>query len=88
MTSAGGPFLDVEVDRASISAELAGLEELMRRLEKHRESDIMASDPAHRCDAVNLVHYLALWQGDVRDLQRCGSVALSANLTRDLGVRA
>src|ERR1022692_2050173 len=45
LTSAGGPFLDVEVDRASISAELAGLEELMRRLEKHRESDIMASDP-------------------------------------------
>src|SRR5664280_723142 len=53
LTSTGGPFLDVEVDRASISADLAGLEELMRRLEKHRESDIMASDPAHRRDAVN-----------------------------------
>ena len=88
MTSAGGPFLDVEVDRASISAELAGLEELMRRLEKHRESDIMASDPAHRRDAVNLVHYLALRQGDVRDLQRWGSVALSANLAPNLAVRA
>jgi len=71
-----------------MSAELAGLEELMRRLEKHRESDIMASDPAHRRDAVNLVHYLALRQGDVRDLQRWGSVALSANLAPNLGVRA
>ena len=70
MTSAGGPFLDVDVDRASIIAELAGLEELMRRMERHRESDIMASDPAHRRDAVNLVHYLALRQGDVRHLQR------------------
>ena len=37
----------MEGDRASISAELAGPEERMRRLEKHRESDIMASDPAH-----------------------------------------
>jgi pyruvate kinase len=53
-----------------MSAELAGLEERMRRLEKHRESDIMASNPTHRRDAVNLVHYLALRQGDVRDLQR------------------
>jgi hypothetical protein len=71
-----------------MSAELAGLEELMRRLEKHRESDIMASDPTHRRDAVNLVHYLALRQGDVRDLQRWGSVVLSANLAPNLGVRA
>ena len=78
----------MEVDRASISADLAGLEEPMRRLEKHRESDIMASDPAHRRDAVNLVHYLALRQGDVCDLQRWGSVALSTNLTPNLGVRA
>src|SRR5664280_1434545 len=61
LTSTGGPFLDVEVDRASISAELAGLEELMRRLEKHRESDIMVSDPAHRFDAVNLV----LWDPNI-----------------------
>ena len=61
MTSAGGPFLDVEGDRASISAELAGPEERMRRLEKHRESDIMVSDPAHRCDAVNLV----LWDPNI-----------------------
>ena len=42
----------------------------MGRLEKLREPDILASDPAHRRDAVNLVHYLALRQGDVRHLQR------------------
>ena len=70
MTNAGEPFLDVDVDRASIIAELAGLEELMRRMERNRESDIMAVDPAHRRDAVNLVHYLALRNGDVRHLQR------------------
>ena len=70
MTNAGGSFPDVDVDRASIGAELAGLEELMRRMERHHESDIMAADPAHRRDAVNLVHYLALRQGDARHLQR------------------
>jgi len=42
----------------------------MRRLEKLREPDIVASDPSHRRDVINLVHYLALRQGDVRHLQR------------------
>ena len=70
MTTADGLFDEVGVDRASISAELAGLEALMRRLESHHESDIKASDPVHRRDAINLVHYLALRQGDVRHLQR------------------
>jgi pyruvate kinase len=58
------------VDRASISAELCVLEDLMRRIETHREQDIMAADPSHRRDAVNLVHYLALRQGDISHLQR------------------
>jgi hypothetical protein len=39
-------------------------------MEKARDSDILAVDPTHRRDAVNLVHYLALRQGDVRNLQR------------------
>jgi len=58
------------VDRASIGADLAALETSMRRIEKDRDSDISAVDPAHRADAVNLVHYLALRQGDARNLQR------------------
>ncbi len=58
------------VDRVSIGADLVGLESFMRRMEKARDSEILAVDPAHRSDAVNLVHYLALRQGDVRNLQR------------------
>ena len=58
------------VDRVSISADLAGLEDLMRGLEVARLKDIALVDPAHRIDAINLVHYLALRQGDVRHLQR------------------
>jgi pyruvate kinase len=69
LTDAPGPLLDGDIDRASIGAELAGLEDLMRRLETLREPDIVAADPAHRRDVVNLVHYLALRQGDVRHLQ-------------------
>ena len=59
-----------KVDRASVSADLEGLENLMRRMEKAHDSEVSAVDPAHRSDAVNLVHYLALRQGDVRNLQR------------------
>ena len=66
----GGAGNAGSVDRASISAELAVLEGFMRQTEKHREQDILAVDPTHRRDAVNLVHYLALRQGDVRHLQR------------------
>jgi len=62
--------VDGQVDRASIGAELATLEGLMRQMETHHASDIMAVDPAHLPDAVNLVHYLALRQGDVSHLQR------------------
>ena len=59
-----------KVERASVGADLEGLEDFMRRMEKARESEILAVDPAHRSDAINLVHYLALRQGDVRNLQR------------------
>ena len=65
-----GPDDHVAIDRATIRAELAGLEDLMRRLEKLREPDILQVDPAHRRDAINLAHYLALRQGDFGHLQR------------------
>ena len=64
------PGGDESVNRALIGAELAELEDLMRQMEKHREPDIMAADPTHHRDAVNLVHYLALRHGDISHLQR------------------
>jgi pyruvate kinase len=58
------------MERASIGAELGRLEDLMRRMEKDREPEISLVGPAHRVDAINLVHYLALRHGDVQHLQR------------------
>jgi len=57
-------------DRVSIRADLAGLEDLMFRLEQIHAEDIAAVRPDHRPDAINLVHYLALRHGDLRHLQR------------------
>ena len=57
-------------EMASIRADLAGLEVRMRRLAQDYSADIAAVVPEHRDDAVNLVHYLALRQSDVRGLQR------------------
>ena len=57
-------------DRASIRADLAGLEDLMHRLEQVHGEDIAAVRPEHRPDAINLVHYLALRHDDRRQLQR------------------
>jgi pyruvate kinase len=54
----------------SIRAELAGLEDLMARLEHIHGEDVAAVHPHHRSDALNLVDYLALRHGDVRQLQR------------------
>jgi len=70
MGSAEPSAVDGQVNRASIGAELAALEDLMRQMERHHESDIKAVDPAHIPDAINLVHYLALRRGDVSHLQR------------------
>ena len=70
MGSAEPSVVGRQVDRASIGAELVALEDLMHQMETHHESDIMAVDPAHLLDAVNLVHYLALRRGDVSHLQR------------------
>ena len=57
-------------ERRAIAADLARLEDAMERLEARHESEIEQVHPHHRADAVNLVHYLALRQGDVRSLQR------------------
>ena len=57
-------------DRASIRADLVGLEGLMLSRERIHSKDIAAVRPEHRLDAINLVHYLALRHGDLRQLQR------------------
>jgi pyruvate kinase len=53
-----------------MSADLAGLEDLMHHLEGVHRTDIAAVHRDHRTDAINLVHYLALRHSDVRQLQR------------------
>ncbi|MCU4186707.1 hypothetical protein K6U06_20250 [Acidiferrimicrobium sp. IK] len=68
MTAKDHPVGDVE--RRAISAELVALAALMRDMEAERAADISSVDPAHRQDAANLIHYLALRQGDVRHVQR------------------
>ncbi len=57
-------------ERRPIAADLGHLEDRMARLEEHRAGDIERVHAHHRADAINLVHYLALRQGDVRSLQR------------------
>jgi pyruvate kinase len=57
-------------DGASMSVDLAGLEDLMHHLEGVHRNDIAAVHRDHRTDAINLVHYLALRHSDVRQLQR------------------
>ncbi len=57
-------------DRRSMAAYLGRLEEAMARLERKYRPDIALVHPDHHADAVNLTHYLALRQADVRSLQR------------------
>jgi len=57
-------------DRRSMAAYLGRLEDAMARLERNYRPDIALVHSDHRADAVNLTHYLALRQADVRSLQR------------------
>lgn len=66
-------------ERARIDADLTRLESSMTRLERRWAADLEKVDEAHRADAVNLAHYLALRQSDVRALQRTlGQLGLSS----------
>ena len=65
-----GTHATSDSDLPAIRRELADLEDLMRQMEGAHADAIAAVDPIHKPDAVNLVHYLALRQGDVRHLQR------------------
>ena len=66
-------------ERSAIDAQLADLEGAMLLLEEVHRAEIGAVHPDHRQDAVNLVHYLALRQADIRLLQRrLGALGLSS----------
>ena len=67
----GGTVRDVAsgvVD--AMAGDLVELEHAMARVEALHAGDIVLTHPDHREDAVNLTHYLALRQIDVRTLQR------------------
>jgi pyruvate kinase len=53
-----------------IGAELSALIAAVKEIERSHKSDIESVAAIHRDDARNLLHYLALRQGDVRHLQR------------------
>jgi pyruvate kinase len=57
-------------ERSALRAELLALDEQIHRLERGHSAEIAAVVPEHIVDAINLVHYLALRQSDVRQLQR------------------
>ena len=69
----------LEAERKTLVVDLAKLESAMSRLELSHADDIALVEPEHRADAVNLTHYLALRQSDVRSLQRkLGQLGLSS----------
>jgi pyruvate kinase len=71
--------VDVDPERTAIAAELSQLEGAMLRLEQEHGLDISAVHAGHGPDAVNLTHYLALRQSDVRLLQhKLGARGLSS----------
>ena len=68
-----------EDERGALASALGHLLDAMVRLEERHANDIAQVHPQHRADAVNLVHYLALRQSDVRSLQhRLGARGLSS----------
>ncbi len=66
-------------ERATIDAGLAALEARIEWMERHHGADIAAVCTEHHDDAVNLIHYLALRQTDLRPLQHLlGEYGLSS----------
>ena len=77
--AAPGPS-QLQPDFAAIAGELLGLEHELRTLEAEKHLELDAVPAAQRESARNLVHYVALRQRDLRDLQgqlsRCGLSSL------------
>jgi len=57
------------IDIRQLSAQLASIYDNAVALESHHAEDLAAVHPGFRDGALNLVHYLALRQADIRDLQ-------------------
>ncbi len=62
--------LSLDEERRALVADLTNLERAMSELEADYADDIAQVQAEHQPDAVNLTHYLALRQSDVRSLQR------------------
>ena len=58
------------IDIRQLSAQLASIYDNAVALESHYAEDLAAVHPDFRDGALNLVHYLALRQADIRDLQK------------------
>ncbi len=66
-------------DLEALEADVSALREALLAAEAIRADEIVATHPSHRRSATNLVHYLALRNHDVRDLQeRLGALGLSS----------
>lgn len=72
MARSGASFLQVPDTswKVELVEELDALAESLIRFAADHRRDVESVDPAHREDAVNLLHYLALRRQDVRLLQR------------------
>jgi len=57
------------IDIRQLSAQLESIYDNAKSLEAHYAEDLAAVHPDFRDGALNLVHYLALRQADIRDLQ-------------------
>ncbi len=74
-----GTALPVNPERRALASDLVELENAMVSLEADYADKIARVHPDHRADAMNLIHYLALRQGDERSLQRkLGALGLSS----------
>jgi len=63
--------LDKFVDIQRISAQLESIRERACALEASYADDLAAVHPRYQASARNLIHYLALRQEDIRELQEC-----------------
>ena len=62
------------VDIERVGAQLQAICDGARALESRYAKELLAVHPEYRDSARNLVHYLALRQSDIRELQRANGI--------------
>jgi len=73
------PYRDTSSELSSVLAELKELREACLTMEKEFGASIAEASPESHRSVQNLVHYLALRQHDLRDLQsRLSALGLSS----------